>query len=51
MSACFAFRPRRWGGATAGVEHGVDEFEDGALIGRGEFLDPAEALEKACGFR
>lgn len=31
------------------LEHGIDELEDGALVGRGKLLDAAEALEQPRG--
>jgi hypothetical protein len=34
-----------------GVEHGLDELEDGALIGRGELFDALEPLEQPGGAR
>jgi hypothetical protein len=45
-SAGFAFRAGWWGGAAAGVEHGVDELEDGALVGGRELLDALETLQQ-----
>jgi hypothetical protein len=39
--------PWRRCATAAGVEHGVEELEDGALVGGRELLDPADALEEA----
>lgn len=51
VSAALAFR-LRWGRAPPpSLEHGIDEFEDGALIGGGEPLDALEALEESRGLR
>lgn len=48
-SARLAFRAGGWGAAAAGIEHGVDELEDGALIGGGELFDALEPLEQPGG--
>ena len=37
--------------AAAGFEHGVDELEDGALVGGRELLDAAQALQEPRGLR
>jgi hypothetical protein len=39
----------RGGGAAAGVDEGVDELEDGALIGGGELFDLLQTFEEAGG--
>jgi hypothetical protein len=31
---------------VAGIEHGIDELEDGALIGGRELLDALQALQE-----
>jgi hypothetical protein len=45
VSARFTFRARGWRAAAAGVEQGVDELEDGALIAGGQLFDALELLE------
>jgi hypothetical protein len=47
----FAFGAGRWRGAASGVDHGVDELEDGALIRRRQFFNAAEPLQEARGLR
>lgn len=48
-SARLALGARRRRRAAPGIEHGVDELEDGALIGGREFFDALEALEEPGG--
>jgi hypothetical protein len=47
LSARFVFGAGGGCGAAAGVDHGVDELEDGALIGGRELFDALEALQEA----
>jgi len=41
-SSRFAFGARGWGHAVAGLEHGIDELQDSALISARKFLDAGE---------
>ena len=50
MSARLA-SPWRRHAAAPGFEHGVDELEDGALVGGRQLLDAAEALQEPRGLR
>lgn len=48
-SAHLALGARGGRGAAAGVEHGVNELEDGALIGGRQVFDPLQPLEEPRG--
>ena len=50
-STHFALLHARWCGAASRVEHGIDEFEDGALIGGWQLFDTLQTFQQARGFR
>ena len=48
MLARFAFDARGWGGAAAGVEHGIDELEHAAPTQRGNSVIRVRRLQRVC---
>lgn len=48
-SAGFAFGARGGGGASAGIDHGIDELEHGTLVGGRKLLDALQPLQEPRG--